>query len=154
MGVCSVFATLFAVDVDDGCVKGDVLPVSFMFCGDIQGSECSRTLSVLFDSGATESFMKRACLPKNVTPLVLPQRETKQTLAGPLTVKNAVNVSNLVFPEFNKSLKVASMQCKVFDQECTYDVILGRDFLQEVKMDICFSVMNQTEGCTRAFQFQ
>ena len=49
-------------------------------------------------------------------------------------------MQNITFPEFSKSLKFERLQCLVFDQpNVSYDIILGRDFLQDAKFDLVHS---------------
>jgi len=110
-----------------------------MFVSHIQKQSCSRSLSVLFDPGSRQSYLNRRAMPDGAVPFTLYNPIYSSTAAGPLKVRNSANLSQLTFPEFSKSLKFENLQCLVFDQpEIAYDVILGRDFLNDVKMDICY----------------
>jgi hypothetical protein len=48
-------------------------------------------LSVLFDTGANNSFIKSSALPKGAIPFVLKQPYTSTTAAGELRMTRAVN---------------------------------------------------------------
>jgi hypothetical protein len=51
-----------------------------------------------------------------------------------------VNLRNLRLPELDKSRNVNKIKALVFDAEnCTYDLILGADFLSKVGIDIKYS---------------
>ena len=52
----------------------------------------------------------------------------------------AVVLSNLSLPEFVNGRKISNLSAQVFDSEnCHYDVILGRDFMDSIGLDIQFS---------------
>ena len=99
-------------------------------------------LSVLFDSGSSFSHIHRRALPSSVPLKAFDNPATSQTLAGTMTTRFYTEVDELIFPEFSPSLKVSSQKFNVFEQQCRYDAILGRDFLQNVGMELNFSEKN------------
>jgi len=134
----STIAEMF--DVEPVVSEKDRVPTSLMFVSFVQKQSCSTALSVLFDSGSKYSYFNSSKLPKGATPLVFPHTEFATTAAGPLKTNRAVNLDNLTFPEFSKALKFDHLQARLFDQPgIRYDVILGRDFMNSAKFDICYS---------------
>ena len=61
-----------------------------------------------------------------------------QTLAGNLTTNRYVFLSELTLPEFDKSKKISGNTALVFDSDCNYDIILGRDLLQKIGLVLNF----------------
>ena len=53
--------------------------------------------------------------------------------------------NDLILPEFNQSAHVLQQKCQVFNGLCTFDAILGRDFLRQVGLTIDF--VNNTMSC-------
>ena len=37
----------------------------------------------------------------------------------------------MILPEFNRSARILQQKCHVFNGLCTFDAILGRDFLRQ-----------------------
>ncbi len=48
-------------------------------------------------------------------------------------------MDNIILPEFYRSRKIDTQDCVVFDTKCPYDIILVRDFLSKIGMDINFN---------------
>ena len=118
----------------------DYVPTTIMFVQTVMKHECSQALTVLFDPGSKYTYFNETALPHGATPLLLDKAEYPSTAGGHFKVTRAVNLSSLSFPEFSKSLKYDSIQARLFRQpSCRYDVIIGRDFLNEAKLDLCFS---------------
>ena len=111
-----------------------------MIISSIQNHPSIQAYAVLFDTGSTHTYINRAKLPAGVVPLQLPQTEYPSTAAGPFRVSSCVNLTSLTFPEFSKSLRVDHLQARIFDApDSQYDVILGRDFMNQVGLDCCHS---------------
>ena len=72
--------------------------------------------------------------------VVIPMRggiQSCETMAGTFQVKEFVKMRECMLPEFDKTKRIQGQEAMVFDAQCNYEVILGRDFLREVgiKMD-------------------
>lgn len=118
----------------------DFVPSTIMTAGTIQDQAVTTTLKVLLDPGASRTFIHRRALPKGANPKRLTNKIETMTAAGTMATTLAVQLRNLVFPEFSLSMTVESLHAFVFDQEnCPYDLIMGRDFLEPNKMDIKYS---------------
>ena len=73
------------------------------------------------------------CLPIGVSPTLLQRGATSfNTLAGVLVSNRFVSLNEIMLPEFDKAKKIDSHHALVFDSDCQYDMILGRDFLQKI----------------------
>ena len=75
-------------------------------------------------------------------------KETSQlihTIAGTYSSHASVILYDLILPEFNRSARVLQQKCQVFNGLCTFDAILGRDFLRQVGLTIDF--VNNTMSC-------
>ena len=61
------------------------------------------------------------------------------TLGGATTCNRSVEVLALTVPEFTRSLKVERHQIWLHNNEnVCYDAIVGRDLLQQLKVNICY----------------
>lgn len=60
-----------------------------------------------------------------------------QTIAGTVTTNRYVSLSEISLPEFDKSKLIDGNMALVFDTDCQYDIIAGRDFLEKngLKLD-------------------
>ena len=85
----------------------------------------------LLDSGATGCWISRKKLPPtihaNKTPAV-----TNQTLASSFTADESIILKNVLLPEFHHTHRLDTLQAKIFDQTCRYDMILGRDLMNDL----------------------
>ena len=83
-------------------------------------------------------FNKRA-LPFGATTFKTQKIKTTTT-QGTYNCDEAVVLSNLSLPEFVNGWKITNLSAQVFNSEnCPYDIILGRDFMDGIGLDIQFS---------------
>ena len=68
--------------------------------------------------------------------MVLDKRARMTTLAGTYESGGEVMLKGLRLPEFDKSRNIEEQRALVFDAPCRYDVILGNDFINKVRIDI------------------
>ena len=113
------------------------IPATSMVAKQIQHHDSRRLLKVLLDSGGAKTMIHERILPPGATP-TLETRSTFRTIAGNFTSNRSVFLSNLVFPEFDKTRHVDGVKGYVFGMPCKYDVILGRDCLQRWGIDLLF----------------
>ena len=74
--------------------------------------------------------------------------ETSQlihTIAVTYSSHASVMLYDLILAELNRSARILQQKCQVFNGLCTFDVILGRDFLCQVGLTIDF--VNNTMSC-------
>ena len=67
------------------------------------------------------------------------------TIAGTYSSHASVILYDLILPEFNQSARILQQKCQVFNGLCTFDAILGGDFLRQVGLTIDF--VNNTMSC-------
>ena len=91
----------------------------------------------LLDSGATGCWISREKLPLTVRTNKIPAI-TNQTLAGNFTANESVMLNNVLLPEFHRTRRFDTLQAKIFDQKCHYDMILGRDLMNDLGIVLNF----------------
>ena len=112
-----------------------------MACGimvvkSIQGRACSKLLRVLYDSGESKSTAKKNVLPKGVRLDANGPTTLMNTLAGPYAPLGSVYIKGIRLPAFDKNRIIDEHNFMVFDQPCNYYIILGRDFLRKIGMNL------------------
>jgi hypothetical protein len=85
-------------------------------------------LIALFDSGGTITLIHERVLMTGVTPFIS-TNQIFTTLAGEFQSNKQVLLQDIVLPEFKRTAYIQSHACQVFIGPCSYDIILGRDFL-------------------------
>ena len=61
------------------------------------------------------------------------------TVGGIHTITKTVRIRDLVFPEFDRSKTVYGKSVLIFDNDsCPHDVIVGRDFLEDLGLVLSF----------------
>ena len=99
----------------------------------------NRPLVALCDSESSHCLFNKAALPYRA-PLIKTDPIQTTTTQGTYQCNEAVLMSNLLLPEFVNGRKITNVTAQVFDsQKCPYDIILGRDFLDSIGLDIQFS---------------
>ena len=105
----------------------------------INGVITNRPLVALCDSGSSHSLMNKGSLPWGVNTFQTDPIKTTTT-AGDNLCYEAVVMTDLSLPEFVNRQKIINLSAQVFDSKnCPYYVILGRDFLKSIGLDIQFS---------------
>ena len=105
----------------------------------INGIITNRSLVALCDSGSSHCMFNKRALPFGTTTFKTPSIRTTTT-QGTYNCNEAVVLSNLSLPEFVNGQKTTNLSAQVFDSKnCPYDVILGRNFMDSIGLDIQFS---------------
>ena len=92
----------------------------------------------LLDSGATGCWISRSNLPPDIcTYHVAPV--TNQTLAGNFTANEEIKLHDILLPEFHKTRCLQTLTAKVFDNGCCYDMILGRNLMNDLGIMLDFN---------------
>ena len=85
----------------------------------------------LLHSGAMGCWISRKKLPSTIhTNKIL--AITNQTLAGNFTAIESIILKNVLLPEFHRTRRLDTLQAKIFNQTCHYDMILGRDLMNDL----------------------
>ena len=64
---------------------------------------------------------------------------TNQTLAGTFTANEEVKLYNILLPEFHKTRRIQTLTAKIFDHGCRYDMILGRNLMNDLGIVLDFN---------------
>ncbi len=64
------------------------------------------------------------------------QKQLFRTLAGDYASKGNIQMNGIRLPAFDKNRVVGGHNFKVFEGDCTYDIILGGYFLAKVGMNL------------------
>ena len=124
--------------------NSDLIPFSIACIGRINNhTMTSKPLLVLFDSGSQTTWMSRKILPTGVTPRVVPKLKGV-TLAGTFTSNTQVEVQQLSFPELYKQRTIDKHKVMLFASPCRYDIIVGRDLLHRIGLNILFKTATIT----------
>ena len=115
-------------------------PITIMVIDTISSVKSRKILKVLLDSGSTTTLINRKCLPKNCQTCKIQQKRKISTLAGSFGTSEMVTLHNLRLPEMDKNRNIEQIEALVFDaKHCSYDLILGTDFLSKTGIDIKYS---------------
>ena len=101
-------------------------------------------LTALFDSGSTISLIHERVLLTEVTPL-MSTNQIFTTLAGEFQSNRQVLLQLIVLPELKRTPYIINHTCQVFIGPCSYDIILGQDFLGKIHFNINFN--DNTMNC-------
>ena len=117
----------------------NLIPMVLLLMQSINGTVTNRPLVALCDSGSSHCMFNKRALPFGATTFKTPKIKTTTT-QGTYDCDEAVVLSNLSLPEFVNGRKITNLSAQVFDSEnCHYDIILGRDFMESIGLDIQFS---------------
>ena len=116
----------------------DFVPMSVCLAATVQNQSFDMPLSCLLDSGATTSWIKHSRLPKGTNGRTITNMTT-QTMAGSFSSSREVTLQQVLLPEFHRTRKVTTMKARIFEADCQYDLILGRDMLSSLGIVINFA---------------
>ena len=132
-----------------------LVPISLATVQQFSGVSAPTPLVVLFDSGSQLSFLKRSKVPKEckISTVAQPVRG----LTGTSHLTEEVTLTGITLPEFSASKRMDSLlRCLLLDEhqeDSTYNMILGLDFLCDVGIDIlCRQKQLKWDEATMAFQ--
>ena len=117
--------------------NSDLIPYTIMTANIIQGNICDKPLLVLLDSGSNNSFIKYSSLPHNVCGKRC-QKMKSQTIAGEFISNSKVTIQNICLPEFMSNRIFDSIEARIINTDCRYDMIIGRDALRMFKLNLLF----------------
>ena len=135
--------------------SSQLVPISLATVQQFSGVSAPTPLVVLFDSGSQLSFLKRSKVPKECDNSTIAQ--PVRGLTGTSHLTEEVTLTGITLPEFSASKRIdSSLHCLLLDEhqeDSTYDMILGLDFLCAVNIDIlCHQKQLKWDEATMAFQ--
>ena len=123
-----------------------MVPSSLLIAQSVQNIPFARPLKILFDTGSDISFINSSCLPKGTVPRILATSSRGLTAAGLFSSKRLVTLKEIVLPEFTRSKHISAWDFYLFDAPCPYDILIGREFLNTLKIDPLCSTRTTTWG--------
>ena len=135
--------------------SSQLVPISLATMHQLSGVSSLTPLVVLFDCGSQLSFPKCSKVPKECT--ISTVEQPVRGLTGTSHLTEEVTLTGITLPEFSASKRIdSSLRCLLLDEQqedSTYDMILGLDFLCAVGIDIlCRQKQLQWNEVTLAFQ--
>ena len=132
-----------------------LVPISLTTVHQFSGVSSPTPLVVLFDCGSQLSFLKRSKVLKDCVISTIEQPVRGLTSTSHLTEE--LTLTGITLPEFSTSKRIdSSLRCLLLDEpqeDSTYDMILGLDFLCAVGIDIlCRQKQLRWDDATLAFQ--
>ena len=122
--------------------KVEHIPITVLIAQRVQQKPfMHRPLLCLLDSGATGSWISRTRLPQHIQGKKVAE-VTSQTLAGTFTSNQEIQLEQVMLPEFFKTRKIDSVYAKIYTTPCRYDMILGRDLLNDLGIILDFKNKN------------
>ena len=100
-----------------------------------KGKPKPKTIKILLDTGGSDSIVHEN-LVKKLTK-IKGKKQKWATAAGVLTTTKQVNV-NLTLPELHEK-RMITWKMHVTKSDLNYDMIIGRDLLSKLGMDILYS---------------
>jgi transposase InsO family protein len=118
--------------------NGNTIPMATAYClvKSVNGVRCNRFLKCLFDTGGSKSMAHRSVLPKQARLKASPGSTLCNTIAGNYQPVGILTTEDMKFPEFDANLSVNSHDFLVFEPKCSFDLILGNDFLVKIGLKI------------------
>ena len=135
--------------------SSQLVPISLATVQQFLGVSSPTPPVVLFDSGSQLSFLKRSKVPKECKISTVEQPVRGLTSTSHFTEE--VTLTGITLSEFSASKHIdSSLHCLLLDEhqeDSTYDMILGLDFLCAVDIDIlCHQKQLKWDEATLAFQ--
>ena len=85
-------------------------------------------LTVLLDSGSTSTWINHRCLPNDIHGRTV-STITGSTMAGTFKSTKEIVLSDMILPELRQNTYLPKCPARIFNADCRYDMILGRDAL-------------------------
>ena len=101
-------------------------------------SQTKNPFLCLLDSGATGCWISQSkLLPHIRTYDVAPV--ANHTLARNFTANEEIKLHNILLPKFHKTQRIQTLTAKIFDNGCHYDMILGRNLMNDLGIMLDFN---------------
>ena len=96
---------------------------------------------VLLDSGGSKSLIARSKIPAHMKPSYSKNPFPAVGTSGTRTHKESIIFDRLSFPDFEMQSWISDVECFVFEDDghSSYDLILGRDILKPIGMEMNFA---------------
>ena len=125
-------------NIDQTHLSNDYIPSTFAKITFINKTNVNKLFNVLLDSGGTSTWITASCIPEGCIPYSLINPLQSSTIAGEVYTNQWVTMFDIVLPELNNTTKINKQGAYVFQGPCKYDIIFGRDFLQQTGIKLNF----------------
>ena len=116
----------------------DLIPTTFIVPRLIEKVPFGLPLTVLLDSGSMSTWINQRCLPHHIHGRTVPAI-TGSTMAGTFKSTKELILSNMVLPELRRNTYLPKCPARIFNADCRYDMILGRDTLCYLRITLDFA---------------
>ena len=117
----------------------EIIPITMLLIKQIHNTETMpRTLLCLLDSGATSCWINSTVIPENTQGITVSET-MNQTFVGTFSSNQELTLYNAILPKFHRSQHINKIKMKLFHQKCCYDMIIGRDLLNELGIILDFN---------------
>jgi len=131
----------------------NLVPTTLASARKVNSIDHSAPLKTLIDHGASHSIINKRCLPKRAEPKST-ESISFSTTGGSFDSSSYILMEDFRLPEFNRNRSVDCVRAAVFDNpSIKYDLILGRDFLNKVGIDVKSSNLT-CEWCGDSIPFK
>jgi hypothetical protein len=124
----------------------DLVPSTIMSVKAIGDAKCLKSTITLFDSGGSDIMINCNAIPKGAIEMV-DTKKSFRTTAGDLHTMATVQLDKINLPELSHVCHIGSYTAFVFEDPQTkvpYDIILGRNFLKGVGIQLDFVSSSST----------
>lgn len=126
------------IDINE-LYSNDLIPTTLATAKAINEINGRYVFRSLLDHGGSHVMIQRRCLPANCETFQNANMNFKTT-AGSFTSAEYVYLATVCLPEFSYTRKVKKVKAYLFDApEVEYDLIFGRNFLNQVQIDVLSS---------------
>ena len=109
--------TLEGSTVVDNSPNINLLPLSFGISKQIHGSHFGTPLTLLLNSGSTETWIIKSCLPKGIQGYMV-DKVTGSTLAGTFASTDQVCLEDFSLPDFHPKQTLPKLKACIFHADC------------------------------------
>jgi Retroviral aspartyl protease len=120
----------------------DVLPVTYIVS---HASPNHQPLAVLLDSDSSITWITRQAIPHDM-PVAETTAKIGNTLAGTFSSKHTVSMQHIKFIELQPTQSFEVPEFYIIDSACRYDMIMGRDCLQQANITLSFEKKVISDG--------
>ena len=133
-------AKLTRESTDDAMKKKRLSPVTLLLFKKIGGKDSGKLLRCLVDSGGSNTAINESAIPEDAEIKVDTNATPVATIGGTFNSNRSVKLRGGFLPEFDRHKTFYGVTATVFNNpECPYDIILGRDLLNELGIVIDFA---------------
>jgi hypothetical protein len=116
--ICETFYAkeVCAIEKEENEQDSEYVPCMVMQVQYVQGKEMEKpSMMILFDPGSTRSYVKQQILPAGAMLRLHLEELLATTLSGESRTNRSMELRNIIFPEFTRSLRLEKCEMWVLD---------------------------------------